>query len=165
MSARLEELHGFTWKNVLKWWFCMPIYVLLLSGIAHVATVGFYNIMPASYWIEYDKISTSSETYPVGIASIDVYSHVNYKREKLQLSWLDELHCRDLNGRWYYVGSSLTYGKRMRSDHRQNPKHWLFNIKHPSFETDCQIRSTVTVMLPDGLQKSVDVNSNIYKLD
>lgn len=143
----------------------------LIGAIAFACTFNLaerviYEVVPMPFWVNYNKIEKRGD-YIIG-SDLIFYSYADYKRP-VNVGYNDVLKClcQEVSDDCM-VGEYFTYSiypSAGKAYYPQKPvQPWTYQGRTPSNPTNCYLRSTITLELPQGVIKQQVITSNKFNV-
>lgn len=147
----------------------------LKGAVAYVMTVAlfvalqytFYKIMPMSFWIEYQSIEVPAKVLSLGEPPVFVSHATGSTERSADIEWNDVLRCNfDENGHGFkYLSNYESSVTAYKPEESVRATSWQYNSAVPDSPAICYLDSTITLILPYGIEKHQNVITNRFRYE
>lgn len=140
---------------------------LLFASLFNNIERALYQVVPMKFWVEYKNVHPHNE-YFIG-DNLVVISDATYKRA-VDVEFKDVLRCvceDKINGcdeTGFYTYSVYPSGKDAYYPKSQT-QAWVFLGQIPDFPTQCLIKSSIKINLPQGVKKTQVIYGSIFNIN
>ena len=136
--------------TIVVWWF-------ILFWIKTAILYSFYELMPHSYWFNYESITSQVSHYHYWERP-RFYSDTHIFRD-IDLTWNDTMYCDFNDWKKYQLYRSLEQEVWILHPLENSAEPWIFNIRWPNKEAKCYMNTVATLHLPYAIDKKQEVVS------
>lgn len=153
---------GVNKKDLTRYSINTPIVLCVFIALFTVVQFAYYSFVPIDWLVNYKKIVPEFIDNPGKVAFFRSYSDWNTDHNVVR--WDDELWCKSANNEYYVHSSATAHGTRHHEDYSEKGLLWLYRAPHPEKESECFLKSNVTVYLPYGIVKHQIAKSDPYRI-